>query len=328
MEASCYSPPEVEKCAFNELFSLDGPAVDIVGVSDYGTTLAGENGIDHRIHLPFCGPGIQCYSLEAVESKYSALDDSNTDAKQRAPDPLYRLARHREHTQRSTTPIIMVVYGAGRKKLSRLLQRTPQISTEEPDSIIATLNSIYGIIYLPRPRRRRLLHTSLLATGQLMCCAIVRNYEVCHGTPKSWQVPLIPDSQPFLSSLTPLLEHLQNLSTFFFVLLALIYGVLATLQYDTNQIDQLQRRFLFIGIMAGAVIALPSLTKPNEGLALASPLAICTTCALTFSAAVHWFWRTFLTPPKKRLDSTIDRWAREAVEMDTKEHIVKFQEII
>lgn len=317
MDTVPYRPPEFEKCA-SDLPSPYGPAVDIVSVSGDEIRLKKEWGIDRRI-LPLCnGSGRRQYSLETIERIYSTLDESSTDAKQSTPDPISRLARHREHTQRITAPIIFVVRGSGRRKLSQLLQRTRRPCIGEPDSISPILNSTYGIISLPTPRRQRLLHTCLLATGQLMCCAMMRNYEISHGTTQLTRASL---------SLTPLLEYLQTPSTFLFVLVALTHGVLATLQYHINQTDRLQKPLL-VGLLIGSAAALPSLIEPDQGLAVASALATSMLFALTFSAVVHWFWRTFLNTTKRRLDCTIDRWAREALEVDTKEHVVKFQEII
>jgi hypothetical protein len=305
------------------------PSVDIVIVSADKTTWMNGYETDHGMLASFDGPERCQYSLEAIQRFHFALDDSSTDAKQPTQNPLCRLATHREHTQRATTPIIFVVQGSGRKKISQLLQSAHQLSTEKPESISAVLNSIYGIISLPTPRRRPLLHTSLLATSQFICCAMIRNYEVCHGTPpKSCQAPWTLDPQPLPSALTPLLGYLQTPPTFLFVLLALTYGVLATLQHHINQTDHLQGECLFVGIIAGALVAFPSLANPHEGLPLASPLAICITCALTFSAAAHWFWRSFLSPTRKRLEHTIDLWARETQEVNTENHVVKFHEII
>lgn len=327
MNVPAYSPFESEKYAPGDLSSFYEPPVDIVILGDKGT-IKNKHGIGHKILTPPHGSGRRQYYLEDVEHIDSASDDSSTNGKQSTLDPLRKLATYRENTQRATTPILIVVQGSGRKKLFQSLRCAHRPSIKGPDSISAILNSIYGIIFLPTPRRRRLLHTFMLVIGQLMCCVVMQNYEVCHGIPKSCQDLWIQDPQPLYSALTPLLEYLQIPSTFLFVLIALIYGVLATLQHHINQTDQLQRQSLLVGIMAGAVISLPSLSRPNKDLALASPLAMCITCALTFSAAVHWFWRTFLNPTQKRLDRTIDQWARETLEVDTKKNAVKFHEIV
>jgi hypothetical protein len=327
METSPYSPSELEKCASHDRTSPNDPAVVIIlgGVK----TRPGKEVDLKEIPGALDGPDRHQYILEDIEHSSSGLNDGNTGAQQPALSLVRNVAKHLKRTEVSAAPIIYVAVGpSGREKILRLLQSSQRPSVTKDDFVSANLNKTLGVIFLPTPYPQRTEHTWLLITGQFMCCAIIVNYERCHGiAPNPCRAPFAPNRQIFPSVLTPILDLITRPSTFLFVLIALTWGVLATLQHHLNRTDRFQRYYLFTGILFGGFLALPSLASPEEGLYIASPLSIWISFALMVSATGHCFWRTFISPTKKRLNRTIDRWAREGPGGNSQEHVIRFHEI-
>ena len=230
---------------------------------------------------------------------------------------LSKLALERERSQRTTTPIIFVTEGLGGKILSQALHLASRSSTEKMDANESILMSTYGIIFLPTPRRRHLLHTLFLAAGQFLCYVVFYNYE---RRPAPWST-----DPPILA---PSLRLLQNPSTPLFVCAAFTYGILATVQYYINSTDRLQRHFVLTGLLIGAYTIVPSLANPNQRPALAFPLSISIIIAMALSTCAHWLWRTFFSTRKARLDRKIVEWVQEASEMDARSHVIRFHEIV
>lgn len=318
MESPPCSPSELEKCASNDTPSPSHPAVDIVWVESDKTTEMKE---DERKKL--------VKAVSGSERRQYIISSG-----QELNNPLVTfgyLAKRREQTERTNAPIVFIAQGSsGLDKTSRLLQAAQQLSEKKDDSISTVLSSIVGIISLPTPHPKREL-TLFLHFGQCYCKDAIEYYEEKHSdTPRPDRTYDASDESWIRPAprLLPIPGFVKNPSTFVFVLAVLIWGALVAFHYHLNKTDRFQKYFVFVGVvLAGPFVWLSLMTGGRE-LYIATPLSVLITMFLWFSTIVHWIWRTFVRTTKKRLNKTIDKWAREALGTDTNGRAPKFHEIV
>jgi hypothetical protein len=116
---------------------------------------------------------------------------------------------------------------------------------------------------------------------------------------------------------------LQSPSTTLFVGIALLFGVLAMLQYRINRTDQLQHICFVFGLRIGIWTCLP---LHDASPALVSELSLSITSAITLSVCAHWLWYTLFSTRTSRLERKVIEWAQKAHNM-TSSHIVEYHEI-
>ena len=314
MEAPPNSQSDLEKCELHDTPSTSRPAVDVVWVPSDETT--GSKAELNKLFGTVSGPGRTQYRISP------GLENGNTLV------PFFNLANRREQTKRVNTPIIFVAQGSsGLSRLSPLLQSAQQPSEKADESIRTILNATVGVISLPTHNPRD-VPISVLYVGQSVCNLIIENYEMWHGaSPKPTRTPWAPSPRFVPSALNPIVECFKNPPTFLFVLTALTWASLAAFQYHINQTHRYQRYYLLFGVVMGGLFALPSLTTGGKDLFIATPLAIWITLSLGCSALVNGFRRTFVSTTKKRLNQTIDTWARNIPRQDSEKHVIRFEEI-
>lgn len=246
------------------------------------------------------------------------MDRGSIDSEQPALHCVCQPGTRRENTQRvNAATIIRVSRCSGQESIHQIREYANHMSTEKPDPANVGWSVTFDNVTIHQRPRRRFLYTPVLATCQLVMCAMARNYEVCRAAPaESCRGPWTLDPETLASTLAPLLNYLQTPPTSLFVLVTMAYGALAMFQHHLNQTDRLQGLSLFFGIIVGGVIVFPSLARPDKGVALVSPMGFCITCTLTISAAAHWFYRTFLKPTGTVLDTIAGRPTKETDEVD------------
>ena len=112
-----------------------------------------------------------------------------------------------------------------------------------------------------------------------------------------------------------------------FIIVALVYGILAMIQYHINRHDYFQQLLLVTGLAAGALLS-PSIpfTVAESPVSLHT-FAATISVALACSACGHWIWRTCFSTRKARLERKIAEWREDARGMMRGEHVVKFAEV-
>lgn len=258
------------------------------------------------------------------------------------------LASERKRLKRTNKPIIFVAYSLGGILVKRALLLQGNSSSEKDDYWRSIRERTYGVISVGSTRRGQFPKTLSLAAGQLASYTVLRNYENCHGAAfTNHQSPVqprwlskqvcfpTPSKMRTLSfelisisqqSLDEFLKVLQTPPTTPFVLVALAYGVSATLQYHINRADRLQQLFLIIGLALGAWKTLPFFTNPDQEPRLVSALSLSVTISMLCSACGHWIWRTLCRKPAV-IDLMLEEWVLDASTSTNESRGIRFHEI-
>lgn len=86
------------------------------------------------------------------------------------------LASERASSGTTTNPLIFIAHGCGVQVVSRALGLVNGFPTAKGVSFELILDLTYGVVFVPS-RRHRLVRALILATGQLACYIMLRNYK-------------------------------------------------------------------------------------------------------------------------------------------------------
>ncbi|KAF1828484.1 hypothetical protein BDW02DRAFT_574834 [Decorospora gaudefroyi] len=230
-------------------------------------------------------------------------------------DLLGDVAMRQECQKGSGRRLIWIAEGSAAKSVSEALRRADVDLDEQSDAQRWALESTYGVINL-QSHQRTFLDSCVLAVGQGGWWWILRNYETSRDHTGSNTA----------ASLT-YKDMLRNPPTGLFVIAALVYGILAMLQYHINRADYFQQLCLVSGLAAGFLLS-PSIpfTMPGSPISLYT-FAATTSMALACSACGHWTWRTFFSRREARLEAKIAEWGDDARDIEKDTHVIRFCEV-